>query len=252
MVFYESKGWNWINNKTVQDDDGGTFAIEFKKMGESDDIDGTSETENETETVIETGEEDEVDDEDDNGDDEEEQPQLRRSSRTSNKPAYLEDYALMAEAECERLLTIINDEPWDFTEAKRLKVWVDACEDEIFSIEKNKTWELVDLPMGVKPIGLKWILKIKRNDDGTIIKYKARLVAKGYVQKKGIDYDEVFAPVARIETIRLVISLAASKAWEIHHLDVKPHFFLENLEKKCSSLNQKVLKLQARNLRFTN
>lgn len=78
--------------------------------------------------------------------------------------------------------------------------------------------------MGVKPISLKWVFKIKRSADGTIIKYKARLVVKGYVQKQGVDYDEVFAPVARIETICLVIALAATKGWEIHHLNVKTTF----------------------------
>ena len=119
---------------------------------------------------------------------------------------------------------VINDEPWDFNEAKDIKFWVDACKDEILSIEKNNTWDLVELPTGVKPIGLKWIFKIKRNADGSISKYKARLVAKGYVQKHGIDYDEVFAPVARVETIRLIIALAASKSWEVHHLDIKTAF----------------------------
>lgn len=119
---------------------------------------------------------------------------------------------------------IINDEPWDFLEAKELKVWIDACKDEILSIEKNNMWDLVDLPSGVKPIGLKWVFKIKRNADGTISKYKARLVAKGYVQRHGVDYDEVFAHVARIETIRLIIVLAGSYGWEVHHLDVKTVF----------------------------
>lgn len=93
-----------------------------------------------------------------------------------------------------------------------------------FSIEKNNTWDLVELPEGVKPIGLKWIFKIKRNADGTICKYKARLVVKGYVQKHGVDYDEVFAPVARMETIHLIIALAAAHSWDIHHLDVKTAF----------------------------
>lgn len=68
----------------------------------------------------------------------------------------------------------------------------DACEDEIASIERNQTWVLVDLPAGAKPIGLKWIFKVKRNPDGSVIQYKARLVSKGYVQRHGIDYDEVF------------------------------------------------------------
>lgn len=101
---------------------------------------------------------------------------------------------------------IINDEPWNFSEAKELKVWIEACKDEIFSIEKNDTWDLFELPAGVKPIGLKWVFKIKCNADGTISKYKARLVAKGYVQRHGVDYDEVFAPAARIEMIRLIIA----------------------------------------------
>ena len=69
-----------------------------------------------------------------------------------------------------------------------------------------------------------------QNADDTISKYKARLVAKGYVQRHGIDYDEVFAPVARIETIRLIIALAASHGWEIHHLDVKTAFLHGDLK----------------------
>lgn len=123
-------------------------------------------------------------------------------------------------------------EPWSFEEAKKLQVWIDACEDEIFSIEKNNTWDLVELPKGVKPIGLKWIFKIKRNADGTISKYKTRLVVKGYVQRHGVDYDEVFAPVARIETIRLIIALSASHGWEIHHLDVKTTFLHGELKEE--------------------
>ena len=83
---------------------------------------------------------------------------------------------------------------------------------------------MVDKPHGVKVIGLKWIFKIKRNADGSINKFKARLVAKGYVQEHGIDFEEVFAPVARIESIRLLISLASAKGWELHHLDVKTAF----------------------------
>lgn len=75
--------------------------------------------------------------------------------------------------------------------------------------------------MGVKVIGLRWVFKIKRNADGSINKFKARLVAKGYAQQSGIDFDEVFAPVARLETIRLLVGIAASNSWEIHHLDVK-------------------------------
>ena len=127
----------------------------------------------------------------------------------------------MAEIEGEQVLLAINDEPWDFKEANKTKEWRDACKDEILLIEKNKTWSLTDLPVGGKAIGLKWVFKIKRNSDGSINKYKARLVAKGYVQRHGIDYDEVFAPVSHIEAIRVK---AASNGWQIHHLDVKTTF----------------------------
>ena len=88
------------------------------------------------------------------------QPLPRRSTRTSTLPSYLDDYVLLSEVEGERLLMIINNEPWSFEDAKELKVWVEACKDEIFSIEKNDTWDLVELPAGIKPIGLKWVFKM--------------------------------------------------------------------------------------------
>ena len=155
----------------------------------------------------------------------EEQPSQRRSTRETTRLSYLDDYVLfLEELEIERILLLVNEEPWDWNEAKVERVWREACEDELSSIRKNKTWTLVDLPDGCKAIGLKWVFKIKRNADGTIKKYKARLVAKGYVQRHGIDFEEVFAFVARIETVRVIIALAASNGWEIHHLDVKTAF----------------------------
>ena len=77
-------------------------------------------------------------------------PNVRRSTRVSTKPSYLDDYILLAEVECEKLLMIINNEPWDYSEAKKLQVWVDACIDELSSIEKNNTWVLIDCPKGFK------------------------------------------------------------------------------------------------------
>jgi hypothetical protein len=84
-----------------------------------------------------------------------------------------------------------------------------AMEAEMESIQSNKTWELADLPAGHRAIGLKWVFKVKKNPEGKVIKHKARLVAKGYAQREGVDFEEVFAPVARIETVRLLIALAA-------------------------------------------
>lgn len=130
------------------------------------------------------------------------------------------------------MLLLLDDEPWDWNEAKGERVWREACEEEIASIKKNKTWTLVDLPDGCKSIWLKWNFKVKRNLDGSINKYKARLVAKGYVQRYMIDYEEVFAPVARLETVRVLIALAASSGWEIHHLDVKTAFLHGDLQEE--------------------
>jgi hypothetical protein len=93
--------------------------------------------------------------------------------------------------------------------------------EELAAIQDNKTWDLCELPRGHRPIGLKWVYKLKRKPSGEIVKHKARLVAKGYVQQQGIDFDEVFAPVARLESVRLLIALAAQFAWKIHQMDVK-------------------------------
>ena len=79
------------------------------------------------------------------------------------------------------------------------------------AIEENETWELIDPPLGCRPIGLKWVYKVKQDEHSTIVKLKARLVARGFVQREGIDFEEVFALVARMESIRLLLALAAAK-----------------------------------------
>jgi hypothetical protein len=79
---------------------------------------------------------------------------------------------------------------------------------------------------------LKWVFKVKRDAARNIVKHKARLVAKGYAQKEGVDFDEVFAPVARFETIRVLIALAAQGNWEIHHMDVKSTFLNGDLQEE--------------------
>nr|ABA99612.1 retrotransposon protein, putative, unclassified [Oryza sativa Japonica Group] len=115
-------------------------------------------------------------------------------------------------------------EPQSFQEAEKHDNWIKAMEDEIHMIEKNNTWELVDRPRDREVIGVKWVYKTKLNPDGSVQKYKARLVAKGFKQKPGIDYYETYAPVARLETIRTIIALAAQKRWKIYQLDVKSAF----------------------------
>lgn len=118
----------------------------------------------------------------------------------------------------------VNGEPIVFKEAVKDVKWRIVMDEEIKSIEKNDTWELATIPEGEKPIGVKWVFKEKKNAKGEVEKYKARLVAKGYSQRPEIDYGEVFAPVARLETIRMIISLAAQKRWKIYQMDVKSAF----------------------------
>lgn len=102
--------------------------------------------------------------------------------------------------------------------------------DEIKAIEKNNTWALTYLPNGQKPIDLKWVFKLKRDTCGKIVKHKARLVVKGFVQRYGVDYEEVFAPVTRMETVCLLLALAARYEWQVHHLDVKSLFLNGELQ----------------------
>lgn len=95
---------------------------------------------------------------------------------------------------------------------------------EIDAINKNQTWDLVEHPTGKKSIRVKWIYKTKHNAQGEIEKHKACFVAKGYKQKQGIDYQDYFAPVARLETIRLILALSAQNDWNIFRMDVKSAF----------------------------
>jgi Reverse transcriptase (RNA-dependent DNA polymerase) len=125
-----------------------------------------------------------------------------------------------------------KEEPTNFKEAKTDSQWRKAMVEEISSIQKNGTWQLVSLPDNHKLIGLKWVFKLKKDTQGKIVKYNARLVAKGYIQRQGIDFDEVFSPNARLETIRLLITIAAHEGWDIHHMDVKSAFLNGDLEEE--------------------
>ena len=121
-------------------------------------------------------------------------------------------------------------EPIDVEEALQEPQWIQAMKEELSSIKKNNTWDLVNLPKGKRPIAVKWVFKVKKNPIGEVVKHKARLVAKGFPQREGVDYGEIFAPVARIETIRLVVGIASTRRWSMHQLDVKSAFLNGPLE----------------------
>jgi len=114
--------------------------------------------------------------------------------------------------------------PESFEEAEKDDSWKKAMKDEILMIEKNDTWELVNRPSDKPVIGVKCVYKTKLNLDGSVQKNKARLVAKGYSQKPGIDFNETFALVARLDTVRTLVALAAQKDWKLFQLDVKSAF----------------------------
>ena len=112
-------------------------------------------------------------------------------------------------------------EPKNYEEAIKHDVWKKVMEEEIRMIKKNNTWELVAIPREREVVSLKWIYKIKLNQEGYIQEHKARLVARGFTQKPGIDFYETFSPVVCLETTRIVIVVAAQKKWKIFQLDVK-------------------------------
>src|SRR5438105_6889916 len=104
--------------------------------------------------------------------------------------------------------------------------------EDMDSIKENCTWSLIDPPSGHRPIGLKWVFKLKRDSSGAIVKHKARLMAKGYVQQPGINFEEVFALVARLKSMRLLLALAVHHGWFVHHMDVKSAFLNGDLQEE--------------------
>ncbi|GJX83098.1 retrovirus-related pol polyprotein from transposon TNT 1-94 [Tanacetum coccineum] len=123
-------------------------------------------------------------------------------------------------------------EPKNFKSAITEDCWFQAMQDEIHEFDRLQVWELVPQPDCVMIIALKWIYKVKLDEYGDVLKNKARLVAKGYRQEEGIDFEESFAPVARIEAIRIFIANAASKNMTIYQMDVKTTFLNGELKEE--------------------
>ncbi|GJR52203.1 putative ribonuclease H-like domain-containing protein [Tanacetum coccineum] len=122
-----------------------------------------------------------------------------------------------------------QEEPKKITQALQDESWVEAMQEELLQFKLQNVWVLCDLPDGKRVIGTKWVFRNKRDERGTIIRNKARLVAQGYRQEEGVDYDEVFAPVARIEAIRLFLAFASFMGFSVYQMDVKSAFLYGNI-----------------------
>ncbi|KAL8157792.1 hypothetical protein AgCh_002484 [Apium graveolens] len=228
VVYEENRAWAWDNHENKSPCQSRIFVISGHYSSEDNDNSG-EESDSSGENSVNTGRDMELNSESvDNR-------ETSATSSDSEQPTKFrllnEIYDETEEIEIEDELMLLGiEEPAYYKQAVKMQEWKMAMENEIDAIERNNTWELVSLPSGQKPIGLKWVYKLKRDAKGEIVKYKARLVAKGYVQRQGVDFDEVFASVTRLETVRLLLALAAKNGWSVHHLDVKSAFLNNELE----------------------
>ncbi|CAB0013250.1 unnamed protein product [Nesidiocoris tenuis] len=179
-------------------------------------------------------------------------------------PERFKDYVMMAD----------HQKPQTYREAMQTgeaAQWKAAMDDEIKSLIQMDTWELVDLPPGKKLVDCRWVFKVKIKANGEFDKFKARVVAKGFSQIPGIDYKEVFSPVVRYDTIRTLLSAAASEGLELMQFDVKTAFLNGELDeeifmkqpdgfnngtKRVCKLKRSIYGLKqaprCRNIKFTN
>jgi len=221
VIFEEDKKWNW-------EDVGysGEESIELEWENDHEDVENAEEAkeaEEYTDNVPSpnnppTGE------------------TIATTGRVRKPPIWYADYitgeglsdtkeeAYMARVEIETLAFMVISDPTSFQEAVGHQKWKQAMDAEIQSIERNHTWSLTALPVGAKAIEVKWIYMTKLNELVDVDKFKAQLVVKGYAQEYGVDYTEVFAPVAQMDTVRMIIVVAAQKGWGIYQLDVKSAF----------------------------
>ncbi|GKC01422.1 putative RNA-directed DNA polymerase [Tanacetum coccineum] len=162
---------------------------------------------------------------------------VRRSSRKSFMPSKYSDcvHNKNVKYDIDKVVNYVNlsienfifttslnkiHEPSTYAEVVKDNRWVDAMNQEIKSLKRNKTWEITDLPNNSKPIRSKWIFKVKYKANGEVERFKARLVAKGFNQREGIDYEETFSLVMKIVTIRCIMSIAVNHKWLLFQLDI--------------------------------
>nr|GFA87484.1 putative ribonuclease H-like domain-containing protein [Tanacetum cinerariifolium] len=137
-----------------------------------------------------------------------------------------------AEADFNNLKTSITEEPKRVHQALKDSCWIEAMQEELLQFKMQKLWVLVDLPHGKRAIGTKWVFRNKKDERGILIRNKARLITQGHTQEEGIDYEEVIAPVARIEAIRLFLAYAPFMGFMVYQMDVKSAFLYGTIEEE--------------------
>jgi len=182
---------------------------------------------------------------------------LRTSHRVKNRPRYLDQYycgaastscstfstpypmhSFLSYDNCSSFHTTFchnisaQAEPFSFKEAAQHDCWKHAMDAELHALDRNLTWTLVPPPSNIKPIGCRWVYKLKHKPDGTVDRFKARLVAKGFTQTDGIDYFKTFSPIVKLTTIRILLALASASDWFIHQLDVNNAFLHGDLHEE--------------------
>ena len=105
----------------------------------------------------------------------------------------------------------------EFSDAIQSEKWLTTMKEEIYFVERNQTWTLVELPQNRRLTTLKWVYKVKVNPKGEVVWYKARLVVKGFLQKVGLDYRDIYALVARMEIMRIIVIVTTYKSWSLHN-----------------------------------
>jgi len=144
---------------------------------------------------------------------------------------------------CEHMAFVSQTEPKTVADALEDSSWITVMHEELNQFSRNEVWSLVPRTNGMNVIGTKWVLKNKLDEHGVIVRNKARLVTKGYNQEEGIDYGETYAPVARLEAVRLLLAYASMNKFELHQMDVKSAFLNGYIDEEVYVSQPQVLKI---------
>nr|GFB21646.1 hypothetical protein [Tanacetum cinerariifolium] len=137
-------------------------------------------------------------------------------------------------------LTVSTMEPKNVKEAMTDPAWIESMQEELLQFKRMDVWALVPILDNILPLNLKWIFKNKHDEEQTVIRNKSRLVVRGYHQEEGLDFEESFAPVARMEAIRIFLAYAAHKSFTVFEMDVKTAFLHGSLKEDVASSVQRL------------